>query len=163
MLFRSVLFQENDNDILQENNNQIFAEQRTYSAGVLSGESSGILHPYAPYEKLIEDVYQVQTRILSKDGVSPGSISSICFQLDYADVIESQNDVLISSSGSGTTIPLTKTFRAVKSVQLTLQSTGSGAINAIVLSKTTSSVTVKCVNSSGAAVSGLIDMTVVGY
>ena len=159
----TVLFQENDNDILQENNNQIFAEQRTYSAGVLSGESSGILHPYAPYEKLIEDVYQVQTRILSKDGVSPGSISSICFQLDYADVIESQNDVLISSSGSGTAIPLTKTFRAVKSVQLTLQSTGSGAINAIVLSKTTSSVTVKCVNSSGAAVSGLIDMTVVGY
>jgi hypothetical protein len=71
--------------------------------------------------------------------------------------------VAISSSGAGTAIPLTKPFRAVKSVQVTLQDTGTGAINAIVLSKTTSSVTVKCVNSSGTAVAGLIDITVVGY
>jgi hypothetical protein len=158
-----VLFQENDDDILQENDDQIYAEQRTYSEGVLSGESSGILHPYAPYEKLIEDVYQVQTLVRSKDGLTPGSLSSICFQLDYPDVIESQNDVAISSSGGGTAIPLNKPFRAVKSAQLTLQDTGTGAINAIVLSKTTSSVTVKCVNSSGTAVAGLIDITVVGY
>jgi predicted phage tail protein len=159
----TVLFQENDDDIFQENDDQIFLEQRTYSAGVLSGESSGILHPYAPYERLIEDVYQVQTLIRSKDGESPGAITGICFELDYADVIESQNDVAISSSGAGTAIPLTKPFRAVKSVQVTLQDTGTGAINAIVLSKTTSSVTVKCVNSSGTAVAGLIDITVVGY
>jgi hypothetical protein len=159
----TVLFQENDDDIFQENDDQIFAEQRTYGAGVLSGESSGVLHPYAPYERLIEDVYQVQTLIRSKDGVSPGAISDICFELDYPDVIESQNDVAISSSGAGTAIPLTKPFRAVKSVQVTLQDTGTGAINAIVLSKTTSSVTVKCVNSSGTAVAGLIDITVVGY
>jgi predicted phage tail protein len=159
----TVLFQENDDDIFQENDDQIFAEQRTYAAGVLSGESSGVLHPYAPYERLIEDVYQVQTLIRSKDGESPGAITGICFELDYPDVIESQNDVAISSSGAGTAIPLTKPFRAVKSVQVTLQDTGTGAINAIVLSKTTSSVTVKCVNSSGTAVAGLIDITVVGY
>ena len=159
----TVLFQENDDDIWQENNDQIYLEQRTYAAGVLSGESSGILHPYAPYERLIEDVYQVQTLIRSKDGESPGAIFGICFELDYPDVIESQNDVAISSSGAGTAIPLTKPFRAVKSVQVTLQDTGTGAINAIVLSKTTSSVTVKCVNSSGTAVAGLIDITVVGY
>jgi len=159
----TVLFQENDDDIFQENNDQIFAEQRTYSTGVLSGESSGILHPYAPYERLIEDVYLVQTLIRSKDGESPGAIFGICLELDYADVFESQNDVAISSSAAGTAIPLLKTFRAVKSVQLTLQDTGTGAINAIVLSKTTSSVTVKCVNSSGTAVAGLIDITVAGY
>ena len=159
----TVLFQENGDDIFQENDDQIFAEQRTYSAGALSGESSGILHPYAPYEKLIEDVYQVQTLVRSKDGLTSGALTSICFELDYPDVIESQNDVAISSSGSGTAIPLTKPFRAVKSVQVTLQDTGTGAINAIVLSKTTSSVTVKCVNSSGTAVAGLIDITVVGY
>lgn len=159
----TVLFQENGDDILRENDDQIFTEQRTYSTGVLSGESSGILHPYAPYEKLIEDVYQVQTLIRSKDGATPGTLTSICFELDYPDVIESHNDVGISSSGSGTAIPLLKTFRAVKSAQVTLQDTGTGAINAIVLSKTTSSVTVKCVNSSGTAVAGLIDITVVGY
>jgi len=157
------LLQEDDDEIFQENDDSIFAEQRTYTAGELSGESSGILHPYAPYEKLIEDTYAVQTLIKSKDGVSPGAITGICFELDYPDVIESQNDVAISSSGSGTAVNLAKTFRAVKSVQITLQDTGTGAINALVVSKTTSAITIKCVDSSGTAVAGLIDMTVVGY
>ena len=157
------LFQENDDEIFQEDDDSIYAEQRTYSTGVLSGESSGILHPYAPYEKLIEDTYAVQTLITSKDGVSPGAITGICFELDYPDVVESQNDVPISSSVAGTAVNLSKTFRAVKSVQLTLQDTGTGAINALVVSKTTSTITVKCVDSSGTAVAGLIDMTVVGY
>lgn len=150
-------------DLLQEDDDFVYAEQRTYSAGVLGGESSGILHPYAPYEKLIEDVYQVQTLFRSVDGVSPGALTGISFELDYPDVIENKEDVAISSSGAGTAINLTKPFRAVKSVQLTLQDSGTGAINAIVLSKSTSSVTVKCINSSGTAVAGLIDLTVVGY
>jgi predicted phage tail protein len=157
------ILQEDNDEIWQENGEPFFAEQRLYSAGELSGESSGILHPYAPYEKLIEDTYLVQTLFRSVDGISTGTISTISFQLDYPDVIESQDDVSISSSGSGTAIPLLKTFRTVKSVQVTLQDTGTGAINAIVLAKTTSSVTVKCVNSSGTAVAGLIDITVVGY
>lgn len=157
------LFQETDDDIWQENDDGIYAEQRTYSAGVLSGESSGILHPYAPYEQLIEDVYQVQTLFRSPDNTTSGALSAICYDLDYPDVIESRNDIAISSSAGGTAIPLLKTFRVVKSVQLTLQFTGSGAITAIVVSKSTSSITVRCVNSAGTAVSGLIDMTVVGY
>jgi hypothetical protein len=150
-------------DILLENNDFLFAEQRTYSTAVLSGQSSGILHPYAPFEQLIEDVYQVKTLFRSNDNITPASINNICFDLDYPDVVESRNDIAVSSSISGTAIPLLKTFRAIKSVQLTLQDVGTGAINSIVLAKTTSSVTVKCVNSAGAAVAGLIDMTVVGY
>lgn len=150
-------------DIYQENNNFIYAEQRTYTASALSGESSGILHPYAPYERLTEDVYQVQTLFRSVDGLTAGALTGISFQLDYPDVIENVEDTSISSSGAGTAVALTKPFRAVKSVQVTLQDSGTGAINAIVLSKSTSSVTVKCVNSSGAAVAGLVDLTVVGY
>jgi len=157
------LFQENDDEIWQENDDAIYAEQATYGAGALSGQSSGILHPYAPYEQLIEDIYQVQTLFRSPDGTTAGTLDSLCIFLDYADLIESQDDVVISSSAGGTAIPLLKTFRAINSVQITLQSTGSGAISAIVMAKTTSSITVKCVNSSGTAVSGLIDMTVVGY
>lgn len=157
------IFQENDDEIWQENNDSIYAEQRTYSAGALSGESSGILHPYAPYEKLIEDVYQVQTLFRSPDGITTGALQLISLQLDYPDVLENINDAAIAASGSGTTIPLTKPFRSVQSVQVTLQDIGTGAINAIVLSKTTSAVTVKCVNSSGTAVAGLVDLTVVGY
>lgn len=150
-------------DILQENNDFVYAEQRIYTAAQLSGQAGGVLHPYAPYEQLKDDVYQVRTLFRSTDGITPGAITSICFDLDYPDVIESQNDVSISSNVLGTAIPLLKAFRSVKSVQVTLQDTGTGAINAIVLSKTTSSVTVKCVNSAGTAVAGLIDITVVGY
>ena len=157
------LFQENDDEIFQENDDPLLAEQRTYTAAELSGEAAGILHPYAPFEKLTEDVYAVRTLIKSKDKASPGAITGLCFELDYPDVVESQNDVSISSSVSGTAISLSKTFRVVKSVQLTLQDTGTGAINALVVSKSTSSITVKCVNSSGTAVAGVIDMTVVGY
>ena len=157
------ILQDNNNEIWQENGQPFFAEQRTYTSGALSGESSGILHPYAPYEKLIEDTYLVQTLFRSVDGVTPGTLSALSMQLDYPDVIENVEDAAISSSAGGTAIPLTKPFRAVKSVQLTLQDSGTSAINAIVLSKSTSSVTVKCVNSSGAAVAGLVDLTVVGY
>jgi hypothetical protein len=157
------IYQENDDDIWQENGDPFFAEQRTYASGALSGESSGILHPYAPYEKLIEDTYLVQTLFRSVDGTTPGTLTALSFQLDYPDVIENVEDVTISSSGAGTAIPLTKPFRSVKSVQVTLQDSGTAAINAVVLSKSVSSVTVKCVNSSGSAVAGLIDLTVVGY
>jgi predicted phage tail protein len=157
------VLQEDGNQILQEDDDEIYAEQRTYTAGALSGESSGILHPYAPYEKLIEDVYLVSTLFRSLDGISPGGITGISLQLDYPDVIENLEDRVISSSGAGTTVNLTKPFRAVKAVQITLQDTGSGAINALVLNKTTSAVTLKCVDSSGTAVAGLVDLTVVGY
>jgi predicted phage tail protein len=157
------IFQENDDEIWQENDDPFYAEQRTYTSGALSGESSGVLHPYAPYEKLIEDVYLVQTLFRSVDGINPGTLTALSLQLDYPDVIENVEDVTISTSGAGTAIPLTKPFRSVKSVQVTLQDSGTTAINAIVLSKSVSSVTVKCVNSSGSAVAGLIDLTVVGY
>lgn len=159
----TLVFQENDSEILQENSDPFYCEQRTYSAGSLSGESSGILHPYAPYEKLIEDVYLVQTLFRSPDGITAGAILGIALQLDYPDVIENLEDKAIAASDSGTTIALIKPFRSVKSVQVTLQDSGTTAINAIVLSKSISAVTVKCVNSSGTAVAGLVDLTVVGY
>ena len=149
--------------LFRSNNDFIYAEQRLYSAGELSGQAGGVLHPYAPYEKLTEDVYQVRTLFRSIDGTSIGALTGISFQLDYPDVIENVEDTAVSSNPAGTTVNLVKPFRSVKSVQVTLQDSGTGAVNAIVLSKSTSSVTVKCVNSSGTAVAGLVDLTVVGY
>jgi hypothetical protein len=66
-------------------------------------------------------VYQVQTLFTSPDGVTKGQISAICFDLDYPDIFESFNDVTIPASSGGTAIALTKPFREVKSVQITLQ------------------------------------------
>jgi predicted phage tail protein len=157
-------FQENGNEVFQENDNSIFLEQRTYVAGYLSGANSGVLHPYAPYERLQEDVYQVQTLFISPDGVTKGVISGLCFQLDYDDVFESFNDIGVPASSGGQVIPLTKPFREIKSVQVTLQQvSGATATSAILLSKSPSSVTVKCIDSSGSPAVGNIDVTVVGY
>jgi hypothetical protein len=154
-----ILTQEDDGQLLQEDDDQIFGEQRYYDPDELS--EGGILHPYAPYEKLLGDVYRVQTLFKSPDGTTKGVITGLTAQLDYPDVIESLNDVAISSSGTGTVINLTKTFRAISSVQVTLQNTS--AITAVVLAKTTSAITVVCRDGSGTAVAGTVDLVVTGY
>ena len=154
-----VMTQEDDGQLLQEDDGQIFGEQRYYEPDELA--EGGVLHPYAPYEKLLGDVYRVQTLFRSPDGSTAGVITALTAQLDYPDVIESINDVAISSSPSGTAINLTKTFRAISSVQVTLQNTS--AITAVVLSKTTSAITVVCRDGSGTAVSGTVDLVVIGY
>ena len=155
------LTQEDDFNILQENNDKLLGEQRFYSLTELA--EGGVVHPYAPFEKLLGDVYRVETRFKSPDGgTTAGNITALTAQLDYPDVIEKQNDVAIAAAG--TAVALTKTFRAVSSVSITaLQTGGSTAITAVVTAKTTSSVTIKCLNSSGTGVTGLVDITVIGY
>lgn len=153
------LVQDDDSLILQENDDNILGEQRFYSQDELA--EGGILHPYAPYEKLLADVYRVQTLFRSPDGVELGNITALTAQLDYPDVVESINDAAISSSPTGTVVTLNKTFRVIKSVQVTLQN--SSAVTAVVLSKTTSAITVVCRDASGTAVTGTVDLVVVGY
>jgi len=155
------LTQEDDFDILQENDDKLLGEQRFYNLTELA--EGGIVHPYAPFEKLLGDVYRVETRFKSPDGgTTAGNITALTAQLDYPDVIEKQNDVSISALG--TVIAFTKTFRAIGSVSITaLQTGGSLAVTAVVTAKSTSSVTIKCLNSSGTGVTGLVDITVIGY
>ena len=154
---------EDDFNLLKEDGDKLIGEQRFYSATELA--NGGILHPYAPFEKLLGDVYRVETRFKSPDGgVTAGNISALTAQLDYPDVIEKQNDVVIAASG--TAVSLSKTFRAVASVSITALQTGgspSTAVTAVVTAKSTSSVTIKCLNSAGTGVTGLVDITVIGY
>ncbi len=140
---------------------KLLAEQRYYTPTELV--KGGVVHPYAPYEKLLGDVYRVETRFKSPDGgTTAGTITALTAQLDYPDVIEKQNDVSIAAAG--TVVALTKTFRAVSSVSITaLQTGGSTAVTAVVTAKATSSVTIKCLDSSGTGVTGLVDITVIGY
>ena len=152
------LDQENDDDLLQENNDLLVTEQRYYTSSELS--EGGVLHPYAPYEKLLADVYRVQTLFKSPDGgTTKGTITALTAQLDYPDVVESINDAAVSSSG--TAINLSKTFRAISSVQITVQ--GTTAVTARVTAKTTSAITVECLDASGTKVAGTVDLVVVGY
>ncbi len=137
----------------------ILAEQRFYDDTELA--EGGIVHPYAPYERLLGDVYRVETTFKSPDGIVAGNITALTAQLDYPDVIETVNDAAISGSSGGSAISLTKTFRSISSVQVTLQNTS--AVTAVVLSKSTTSITVECRDASGTAVAGTVDLVVVGY
>ena len=151
--------QEDDFNLLQENDDKILGEQRFYSNTELA--NGGIVHPYAPFEKLLGDVYRVETRFKSPDGgVTAGNISALTAELDYPDVVEKINDASISSSG--TAVSLTKTFRSVESVSITALQ-GSTAVTARIVSKTTSAITVECLNSAGTAVAGTVDLIVTGY
>jgi hypothetical protein len=137
----------------------ILAEQRFYNDTELA--EGGIVHPYAPYERLLGDVYRVETTFKSPDGITAGNITALTAELDYPDVIETINDASISGSPGGSEINLSKTFRAITSVQVTLQNTT--ALTAVVLSKSTTSITVECRDSGGLAVAGTVDLVVVGY
>lgn len=138
----------------------MLAEQRFYDDTELA--EGGIVHPYAPFERLLGDVYRVETTFKSPDGITAGNITALTAQLDYPDVVEKQNDVAISSAG--TAVSLTKTFRSVESVQITaLQTGGSTAVTAVVTAKSTTSVTISCLDASGSGVTGLVDITVIGY
>lgn len=155
------LAQADGNGILQEDGGKLLAEQRYYTTEELA--DGGILHPYAPYEKLLGDVYRVRTRFRSLDvGVTAGTISAMTAEVDYPDVVEKINDAAIDSNG--TAVSLTKTFRSVKSVSITaLQVQNSTAVTARIVSKATDAITVECLDSSGTAVAGTVDLIVTGY
>ena len=143
---------------------QLLAEQRFYSDQELA--NGGVVHPYAPFEKLLGDVYRVVTTFKSPDGGTEiGNITELTAQLDYPDVVEKQNDVAISNVASGTVINLAKTFRQIKSVTITaLQTTTNpNVVTAVVRAKSTSSVTISCLNSSGNPVAGEVDILVIGF
>jgi hypothetical protein len=115
---------------------------------------------------LLGDVYRVETTFKSPDGgTTAGNITALTAQLDYPDVVEKQNDVTITNAAPGTAINLAKSFREIKSVTITaLQTTTNpDVVTAVVRSKTTSSVTISCLNSSGNPVAGQVDILVIGY
>lgn len=122
-------------------------------------------HPYAPNEVLPAGYSEFKLELSSLDGVTPGSVTQAVAILDYPDVIWTRNDVSVSNSGRRINFPA-DTFRAVKTVSLTVQDNSfapGNAVNAIVTNKTTSYIDVKTLDSSGAAVAGIVDVIVAGY
>lgn len=82
--------------------------------------------PWQPWPGQIiaaNDAYQFRVTIGA--GTVRGVIDDLVLTIDAPDIEESIADVLISSGG--TTIPFTKSFASIKTVQATLQANGSGA------------------------------------
>lgn len=106
------------------------------------------------------DVYQFRVTIGA--GAVQGILQSMVLTIDAPDLEESLADLPILAAG--TTIPYTKAFTSIKTVQATLQANGSGA-ETVEIDKTVAlAPSIKAYNSAHTAVSGATaDIVLRGY
>jgi len=103
-----------------------------------------------------------RVRALITESANVSRLYALTSVLDVPDVVESLSDVAIGSGG--TRLSLTKEFRAVKAVSVTLQDDAGSAVTAKVIDRdATLGPLVECYDSSGSLTSGTIDATVQGY
>ncbi len=101
-------------------------------------------------------------RLSTGFGPTPGSATSFSAIIDVPDLEELLNDVVISASGSR--LPITKTFRSIKTVILTMQADAGYAVRASVIDKSAAlGPMIETYNGSGTRVSGTIDARIQGY
>jgi hypothetical protein len=120
-------------------------------------------HPLAPFERVDAGVYELGVVFRSVDDVKLGEIHDIDVVLDYPDVVETFNDVVIPAGGKR--LKLKSRFRELKAVSLTLQDTQAPGVpqTAIVSGKDRHGFTVSCFDLSGTPVEGMVDATCVGF
>lgn len=105
---------------------------------------------------------QYQFRFTTGQGPAEGIIGTCRAVIDVPDIEEKLNDIAISAAG--TRLPLSKSYLAVKNVQLTLQANGGTAASVKYLDKNnTIGPLVQCFNLVGASVAGVVDASIQGY
>ncbi len=103
---------------------------------------------------------EILFRITTQAGLVRGTVSELTVNFDVEDEFEEINDVVISALG--TRLPITKAYRSIKNVQLTLQDDGGAAISAMTLDKLATGPLTAAINSAGTQVSGLLDARIQG-
>lgn len=105
---------------------------------------------------------KIRARIKIAAGSTRGEISLLTFLLDVPDVTETINDLVIAPGG--TRLPLTKAYRAIKGLQLTVQADGNGGLSARIKDKNPIlGPLVAVVNSAEVEVAGLLDADIQGH
>jgi hypothetical protein len=104
---------------------------------------------------------EISFRVKIAEGSQQGILSVFTPFLDVPDIDEKLNDVVISASG--TRLPITKTYRVIKNVLLTLQSDGNGGESVEIIDKNAKFGPLIRVKSAGNAVQGLVDGQIQGY
>lgn len=100
-------------------------------------------------------------RVTVSGGAVQPVISEFDLIFDVPDLVEVLGNVAISAAG--TALPLTKPFRAITVVNLTVQATAGGAVTARIESKSPGAVVVTVRNAAGTAVDGVLDAIVQGF
>lgn len=118
---------------------------------------------YLPWTGELTPVSRVKYlfRITVAAGNVQGQITDLKIHVDVPDIIENIDDFVVGASGT-ITLPITKTYRAIKNIQYTLQDDGNGADNVVTINKTATAPTVETRQGS-TRVQGLIDATIQGY
>lgn len=121
---------------------------------------------YVPFPGLIpfaeEGTYEFRLTIPEQFDVLTPTVDDIIVTLDVPDIVEGLEDVTISNTG--TRLPITKTYRGISVVSLTLQTDGSGAVALKIDDKNhTSGPLVYAYNAAGTAVATTIDAIIRGY
>lgn len=105
---------------------------------------------------------QYQFRFSVDIGSERGEIGKCKALIDVPDIDERFDDIAISETG--TRLPLKKSFLNIQNVQLTLQADGGAAVTARCMDKShVSGPLIRCFNSAGTAVAGLVDAHIQGY
>lgn len=106
--------------------------------------------------------YRFRLTVPGASNVPIPKITSVVVSLDVPDIVESLEDVAILSTG--TRLPITKTYRAIKHVSLTLQDDLSGATSPKILDRdNVLGPLIQVFNASGSPVNTIIDADIRGY
>ncbi|EJL77364.1 hypothetical protein PMI15_04686 [Polaromonas sp. CF318] len=118
----------------------------------------------ATWPGAIENISEgdIELRITTQAGSVRGAIRELTLQIDVEDELEYVNDAVIAAIG--TRLPLTKSFRSIKNVLVTLQAAPGGADSYKVLDKVVagSSGPLIGVYAAGVGTTGLIDAQIQG-
>ncbi|MEX2642884.1 MAG: hypothetical protein WD270_05495 [Acetobacterales bacterium] len=136
------------------------------AAGPMYGEDAALMYrestaylPWTGRVHAVEQEYEIEAEIPA-DTVR-GRLARLVAQVDAEDIIERFDDLAIDAGG--TRLPVTKPFRVIRNVQLTLQDDAGSAERLKLLDKSLSGPLVRAFDGAGAGAAATIDATVQGY
>lgn len=126
-------------------------------------QSESIWLPLPERQYIEAGDYDIKLTIFG--GKTRGVITEFDVIIDVPDIVENIQDLEITTAGDGLRIPITKTYSAIKIVDVIIQDDGSAtAVGYRVIDKNPSlGPLVKLVDSSGAYTTGDFDVNIIGY
>lgn len=124
---------------------------------------SPITAAWAPWPGALEVVAgeYIELRVTTSSGPTQGVITTLTAYLDVPTVEDYVDNAVVSASG--TRLPLGKTFRAIKNIQLTVQQDGGSAVTARWVDKLATGPLVQALDISGNPVASTVDAYLKGY
>jgi hypothetical protein len=107
-------------------------------------------------------VERIYFRITVQAGAMQGVIATLSSIIDVPDVTETVDDFVVDAGGAR--LPITKVYRVIKNVQITIQDDGNDAVNVKIMDKNaTLGPLVQGIDAANLPVQALVDATVQGY